>query len=191
MLRKAFSAVLVLALAAPLAFGAASDKWLHIRVEEGGSDGTRVRINLPLSLVMNVLPHIEFDEFHHGRIDLEEILDSEVGEVDVRAILAEVRDAPDAEFVAIDGPDATVRVRKDGNFILVHVEDTGGSETVDVRMPLAVVDALLSADSDELDLAAAIEALAEYGDGDLVTVQSDDEMVRIWIDDLSTMPEER
>jgi hypothetical protein len=55
-------------------------------------------------------------------------------------------------------------------------------EDVHVKMPAAVVEALLSGDEDELDVAAAIRALARHGEGELVTVSGDDETVRIWID---------
>jgi len=53
---------------------------------------------------------------------------------------------------------------------------------VRVRFPLDVVDALLSGGENELDLIAALDALADHGGGDLVTVESDDESIRVWID---------
>ena len=58
---------------------------------------------------------------------------------------------------------------KDGGFLLIHVDETDG-ERVRVKMPLAVIDAMLSTDEEELDLVAALEALADYDVGDLVTV---------------------
>ena len=36
--------------------------------------------------------------------------------------------------------------------------------------------------NDEIDLIAALDALTDHADGDLVTVESDDSSVRIWID---------
>ena len=53
-------------------------------------------------------------------------------------------------------------------------------------MPLAVVDALLSAGEKEFDLLAALSALAEHGEGELVVVQDGSSSVRIWIDDKNT-----
>ena len=53
---------------------------------------------------------------------------------------------------------------------------------VDVKVPLRVVDALLSGPEGSFDFAAAIEALAAYGPGELVTVRDGDETVRVWID---------
>jgi hypothetical protein len=48
-----------------------------------------------------------------------------------------------------------------------------------------VVSALLSGNGDEINLEAAFEALARHGQGELLTVRSDDETVRIWIDQQS------
>jgi hypothetical protein len=47
------------------------------------------------------------------------------------------------------------------------------------------VDALLSGNEDELDIQAAINALVQEGEGELVTVTSDDENVRIWVDSIA------
>lgn len=184
MTKTAFIGALGLVLAASLAMAGGGDRWLHVRVEEGGDDGERVRVNIPLSLVESILPHIEVDVLQHGRIDLDEILEDELdGEIDVRAILEEIRNVDDAEFVTVESPHENVRISKEKGFILVHVEELDGDETVYVRIPLTVVDAMLVPDSNELDLAAAVRALGDYGDGDLVTVESRNEMVRIWIDD--------
>jgi hypothetical protein len=49
-----------------------------------------------------------------------------------------------------------------------------------------VVDALLSAGEKELDLQAALMALAESGEGVLVVVEDGRSSVRIWIDDLNS-----
>jgi hypothetical protein len=72
-------------------------------------------------------------------------------------------------------------VAKENGFLVVHADEEDG-EKVRVTMPLEVVDAMLSGDSDELDLIAALDALASYNGGDLVTVESEDSHVRIWID---------
>ncbi len=56
---------------------------------------------------------------------------------------------------------------------------------VDVKVPQAVVEALLSGEGDEIDLAAAIRALAARGEGELVTVDNKDAKVRVWVDQLA------
>ena len=60
--------------------------------------------------------------------------------------------------------------------------DRGHPEKVDVKLPLPVVDALLSGPDDELNFVAAVRALKESGDGELVAVTDRSTVVRIWID---------
>jgi hypothetical protein len=45
-------------------------RWVHVAID--GEDAERVRINVPLSLIETVLPLIEDDEFHHGKIRLDD-----------------------------------------------------------------------------------------------------------------------
>ncbi len=65
---------------------------------------------------------------------------------------------------------------------MVSVDEGDGGENVEVRVPARVVDALLSGEGDELNLIAAMEALVDEGEGNLVTVTGDDENVRVWVD---------
>ena len=123
------------------------------------------------------VPAIETDEFRNGRINIGR---GEIEDIDLHEILKAFHDAPDADFVTIDGGDESVRVSKERGFLLVKVDDD--NDRVRVRLPLDVVDALLSGGDDELDLIAALDALADHGGGDLVTVESDHESIRVWID---------
>jgi hypothetical protein len=87
--------------------------------------------------------------------------------------------------------DGDVRISKKGAFLTIQVDETNrrgkapSGERVEVKMPLDVIVALISGDEDKLDLAAALQALAKHGSGDLVTVKDDGETVRVWIDDKS------
>ncbi len=75
-------------------------------------------------------------------------------------------------------------VKKEGDFVLVKTtESSEDGSNVDVKFPLAVVDALLSGPEGTFDFVAAIQALADYGPGELVTVRDGNETVRVWIDD--------
>ena len=51
-----------------------------------------------------------------------------------------------------------------------------------ISIPESVVDALLSGDEDEYQIAAALRVMARQGVGDLVQVESDDADIRVWID---------
>ena len=67
----------------------------------------------------------------------------------------------DTEFVTVDGEDESVRIARVGDQITVQVEDRGeeGAETVDIQLPIVVVDALLAGDGDTLNVRAAVERL--------------------------------
>ena len=45
--------------------------------------------------------------------------------------------------------------------------------------------ALLSGSGDQLNVDAALDELARFGEGELLTVTSDEETVRIWVDHAS------
>jgi len=53
---------------------------------------------------------------------------------------------------------------------------------VQIKVPMKVVDALLSAGKDELDIVAALKALSAHGDTDLVTVKDEENTVHVWMD---------
>jgi hypothetical protein len=121
-----------------------------------------------------------------------------------------IRSSKDGEYVTVQGTENDVRVAKEGGHLIVHVSDKSGSfhhhhakhkdtdksdddkedaknvkhETTDVeiKIPMKVIDALFSAGKDELDLVAALHALSAQGDVELVSVKSDENTVRVWLD---------
>lgn len=170
----------------------AAERWVHIKVVETGEEGERVRINIPLSLAEKVLPTINADKFCHGKVKVNEL---SVNDVDLRALLEAVRTAQDNEYVTVESKHENVRVAKSGGYLLVKVRETGDtnqkgaqpehgkpSSAVDVRVPFTVVNALLSGGKDELDVVAALRALGEYTDLELVTVKDGSSTVRVWVD---------
>jgi hypothetical protein len=173
----------VAVLAAGPALAGAAEQWLHVAVDEHGPEGSTVRVNVPLNLVTKILPLIRHDNLTGGKVKLE-MGDENMSVADLRAILEAVRSSRDGDFVTVDGPHEKVRVAKRGDLLFVQAnEDKGKRQAVEVKLPLTVLDALVSAtDKDELNLTAAIEALARLGTGDLVTVDDEDSHVRIWID---------
>lgn len=184
MARSICLGLLILLVSGAVTLAQAETKWLHVKVNEGGEHGEMVRVNLPLDLVAKVLPLVKMEEFDRGKVRID---GEEFSEVDIRGILAAVNDAEDGEYVTVDGPDENVKVAKKGNLLLVDVKEScGDHEEVKIRIRMEVVEALLSGDDDELDILAAVHALGEYDDVDLVTVDSEDETVRIWIDSQNT-----
>lgn len=158
------------------------DRWLHVRVVDTGAGGESVRVNLPLALVEKVLPAIKAHRLAHGKVKLNEF---SLHEMDIRGVLEAVRNTRDGEFVTVQGKRQDVRVAKQAGYLLVEVRerrDGQEREKVDIKLPFTVVEALLSGGQDELDVAAAVRALAAHGDAELVRVQDRHNTVRIWVD---------
>src|SRR5262249_16118452 len=49
---------------------ASTDKWLHVRVVSTDSKGETVRVNIPLELAEKVLPAINKDRLHNGKVTI-------------------------------------------------------------------------------------------------------------------------
>jgi len=188
MMRKTFGVTFCILVFAALA--SAADRWLHIRVIESGPDGERVRINIPLSLAEAILPTIKSDKFCEGKVKVE---GHTFDQVDLRALLEAVRKAQDNQYVTVQSKDQNVEVAKAGELLLVKVHENckragkkaqaeKATNTVDIKIPFKVANALLSGNNDELNVLAAVRALGEYQNLDLVTVEDDNDNVHIWVD---------
>ena len=171
-----------------------ADRWLHVSVVAKEVNGETVRVNVPLDLVEKVLPAISKDKLQAGKIHVREF---EMNGLDVRTILDAVKNTKDGEFVTVESRKQNVRVAKEAGYLLVKVRETKEAryseksdekpgtpveERVDVRVPMSVVEALLSGAKDELDLVAAVRALSKHGDSVLVTVEDRRNTVKVWVD---------
>jgi hypothetical protein len=181
--RKAFrsaalGAFFLTAAASPLV---AQTPWIHVEVDEAGEEETRVRLNLPLSLVQVALDaapdkivkegHLHLGHAEHD-IDVEEL----------RRAWQELRNAGDAELLSVEEADETVSIRRAGDLVLIDVDDRKDGDKVNIQLPVTVVDALLSGEGDELNVKDAVAELKALR-GDIVRVDDGDSKVRIWIDE--------
>lgn len=157
------------------------ERWLHVRVISTDGKGETVRVNLPLQLAEKVLPAVNHDRLHNGKVRIDS---AEMNDVDLRALMNAIRTVKEGEYVTVQGDDNDVRVAREGNHLILHVLDKGGSKRsqVEVKVPMKVIDALLSAGKDELDLVAALHVLGEQGDTELVSVKDRESTVRVWLD---------
>lgn len=167
-----------------------TEQWIHVRVESKEDRGETVRVNVPVEMAAKVLPAINKDKLHDGKVRIDS---SRMNDVDLRTILDAVRTSRDGEYVTVQGHDNNVRVAKSAGYLYIHVTDNsegkksaakdGKTESnVEIKVPMKVVDALFSAGKDELDLVAALKALSVHGDTELVTVKDSENTVRIWVD---------
>jgi len=175
---------------------ASRDRWLHVRVISSDANGETVRINLPLELAEKVLPAVNHDRLHDGKVRID---NAHMNDVDLRTIVDAIRTTKDGEFVTVQKDDCDVRVAKENNHLIVHVVDkclhencknekgehdkAGARKSqVEIKVPMKVIDALFSAGKDELDLVAALRALSTQGDTELVSVKDHENTVRVWLD---------
>lgn len=163
--------------------GATQERWLHVRVENPENRGEMVRVNVPLEFAEKVLPTINHDRLHAGRVKID-CVHGDVDDVDLRTLLDAVRTAKEGEYVTVESSDNDIRVAKQGGHLIVHAIDKRRSRRsqVEIKIPMKVVDALYSAGKDELDLVAALHVLSMEGDTELVSVKEDEQTVRVWLD---------
>ena len=160
------------------------ERWLHVRVISTDGQSETVRVNVPLELAEKVLPAVNHDRLHAGKVRIDR---SEMNDIDLRALMEAIRTAKEGEYVTVEDSDNDVRVAKQGNQLTIHVLDKSGSKKpqVEVKVPAKVIDALLSSGKEELDLVAALHALGAEGDTELVSVKDSESTVRVWLDSKS------
>jgi len=115
--------LLILPLASSAQTTAASDRWLHVRVIASDGRGETVRVNVPLDMAEKILPAINKDRLHDGKVRFNE---AECDGVDLKAIMNAVRSSKDGEFVTVQADDADVRVAKQSGYLVIHVTDKSG-----------------------------------------------------------------
>jgi hypothetical protein len=175
----------LLAASLALAFAAtplqAQTPWIHVEVDETEADASHVKVNLPLSVVQIALEAAPEKIVEHGRIHMHHI-DRDLEVEDLRRMWNELRSAPESEWVTVEQKEETVSIRRQGDQILIEVDDRKDGDKVDVQVPMRVVDALFSGDGQELNLKEAISELKSLR-GDIVRVDDGETKVRIWIDE--------
>lgn len=157
---------------------AETERWLHVRVLDGED---KVSVNLPVELVATVIESAESENFHHGRLVVE---DEEFDRDLVQAILQAAVKSGDGEFVRVEeAGGAQVSVRKQKDMLYVDVDEPDDDEQVRISIPIEVVRAMLAGESEgeALNIKAALDALGERG-GTLVTIDDGESTVRVWVD---------
>jgi hypothetical protein len=160
---------------------APEERFLHVQVSDTKTSGENVNVNLPLSVAEKVLPTINRGPLHNGRVTLD---NDQLKGIDMPTIIDAIKTSPDNKMVTVRQKDENIDVSKAGGNIVVHVNDAGKhGDNVNVTVPISVVDALFSTtQKNEIDVAAALQALDRAGDTFLVTVENASEHVRVWVD---------
>jgi len=183
--RKGFTALVLFTalLLATFAFAATTTRYIHVRVSSPGTHEL-VRVNLPLTLAEQVIPAINHGQLRDGKVRIGHL---DANNVNVRAILEALKAAPEGEFVSVQHVGNDVRVAKEHGIMVVHATDKQSKQNVDVTIPWDVAQALISETSqNQLNVEAAVRALENVGDMNLVNVTGQDQTVRVWVDSRSS-----
>ena len=73
---------------------------------------------------------------------------------DLKKMWIEFKEAGNADFVTVEKKTESVKISREANYLLIKVSEKN-QQKVDLRVPVDVVDALLAAPGDELDIKAA------------------------------------
>lgn len=166
-------------LAVPVAFLAtvASLGVMVVDVQEGGPDGHRIVVPVPLVLAqaaVAVAPAIAEKEL---RIPDNDVLEH-IGLA--RGVLEAIAAGPDGELVRVEERDEQVLVIKEGNALRIRVHGRKG-EDVAVRVPLDVVLNALPGDDGRISALALAGSMSMVRFTDLVDVREGDSHVRVWV----------
>ena len=97
-----------------------AEQWIHVRVESKEDHGETVRVNVPVDMAAKVLPAINKNNLHDGKVRIDSM---HTGDVDLRVILDAVRSSRDGEYVTVQNKENDVRVAKSAGYLYIHVTD--------------------------------------------------------------------
>jgi hypothetical protein len=147
-----------------------------VDVREGGPDGSRIVVPVPLvfaQAALAVAPAV-------APADKLRIPDEALEHIGLaREILEALAKAPDGELVRVEERDELVVITKEGRSLRVRV--SGERENVNVNVPLHLALQALPDEHGRIRTAALAGALAGVRFTDLVEVQDGNDHVRVWV----------
>ncbi len=168
-------------LSAPIASAASSSRedviWLHVEVKDEGGDHTKVKINLPLSLIEVVVDSIDKREFMSH-------LEEQAPSLDIPRLWREIRKAELGEFVTVESDNEHVKVWKDRDAFRITVKEEGETEpNMEVKIPLEIMDFVFNSKGKSFNFQELVESLRGHLPLTLVQGRHSDESVRIWLEE--------
>jgi hypothetical protein len=147
-----------------------------VDVREGGPDGSRIVVPVPLVLAQAALaiaPAVAPAE----KLRIPDEALEHIGLA--REVLEALAQAPDGELVRVEERNEQVVITKEGRSLRVQV--TGERENVSVNVPLNLALQALPDERGHIRTAALAGALAGVRFTDLVDVQDGKDHVRVWV----------
>jgi len=150
-----------------------------VDVREGGPDGHRIVVPVPLVFAQAALalaPIAVPDHAMRMRVPDEALEHMGLA----REVLEALAEAPDGEYVRVEGRDELVVVAKEGRYFKVNVKN-GTRENVSVNVPINLALQALPGSDGRIRTAALAGALSGVRFTDLVDVQDGNDHVRVWV----------
>ena len=158
-----------------------TEPWVHVAMS--GDSGETLNLNLPLAAIEAAIALAPEAIVRDGQVQLGGAAELPIAAI--RGMWQELIDVGDVEFVTIQAGGNDLRIAREGEIILITVNESGDetAETdVRIEIPVPVVDALLSSQGDTLNIRAAVQELSTLR-GEMVRVVADDNNIPIWIDE--------
>jgi hypothetical protein len=168
MLKLILAAAAAMPIAAGATVAATGIAWVDVR--EGGPNGTRIVVPVPLLAAEVVTAFAPIPDIASEMGEAREHLGT------ARKLLDALRVSPDGELVRVEEKDETVVIAKEGDTLRVRV--TGRNEDVNVNVPLESVSHVIRPDG-RIDPAAAVRGLRHARFQTLVEVRDGDDHVKI------------
>ncbi|HEY3349956.1 MAG TPA: hypothetical protein VGM13_09305 [Thermoanaerobaculia bacterium] len=155
-------------------------RFLRMQVEDSRQAGHPVKVSLsvPYGFVSGAL---RFASLGKVRRELDLHFDESVDASEVRTIVQELKDKPEGTDVVRTHDDATLTLRKEGETLSMVVNKKEHGETVTLKLPWRLAEALAEGDKD-LDVNGLVAQLRDARRGDLLEVTAPDAHVKIWVE---------
>jgi hypothetical protein len=155
--------------------------WLHVQIEDEGvsGDAQNFNLDLPLGAVSGVLGMIPNTLVENGQLRFSEEQRLEVAAI--REVWQKLQSTGEDEFVSQLREKVSIRVVRIGERIDIFIEEDG--EVIQVDVPMAVVDALLSDDVNMFNIDAALDVLRGLR-GESIYLTEPDRRIRVWIGEM-------
>ena len=152
--------------------------WFHVQIEDEG-DAQDLNLDLPLRTVSGILGMVPNVAVENGHLRLSDEQRLEVAAF--REVWQKLQSTGEDELVSQHREKVSIRVVRIGERIGIFVEDDG--EFIQLDVPTAVVDALLSDDGTTLNIDAALDVLKNLS-GESIFLTESNRRIRVWIDEM-------
>lgn len=175
-------AALMTAAAGIQAAGAAQDDesdiiWMRVEITKEGNENPAVKVNLPLSLIEVVVDSIDKREFMAQ-------IEKEHPKLNIPKLWRSIRRMDGEDFLTVETENEHIRVWKDQDLFRISVrEEKADQANIQVKIPLAIMDYLFESRDGSFSFQDLVGELRGHLPLTLVTVDKDDERIRIWLEE--------